>query len=87
MSSVTFLERVVAFPLVLAGNEREALLAVADQLSIELGYAEGQNLIIEVRTTQGDLDRLPALAADLVQLPVDVIVAIGSEAIEAAKAG
>jgi putative tryptophan/tyrosine transport system substrate-binding protein len=51
----------------------------------ELGYTEGQNLIIEVRTTEGDLDRLPALATDLVQLPVDVIVAIGSEAIEAAK--
>jgi hypothetical protein len=41
MSRATFLERVVAFPLVLAGNEREALLAVADQLSIELGYPEG----------------------------------------------
>jgi hypothetical protein len=42
MSGLTFLERVVPFPLVLAGNEREALLAVADQLSSELGYAEGQ---------------------------------------------
>jgi putative ABC transport system substrate-binding protein len=51
----------------------------------ELGYAEGQNLIIEVRTTQGDTERLPALATDLVHLPVDVIVAVGSEAIEAAK--
>jgi hypothetical protein len=38
MSSVTFLERVVPFPLVLAGNERDALLRAADQLSIELGY-------------------------------------------------
>jgi len=51
----------------------------------ELGYAEGQNLIFEVRTTQGDPDRLPALAMDLAQLPVDVMVAVGSEAIEAAK--
>src|SRR3954465_14142949 len=41
MSGATFLERVVAFPPMLAGNEREALLAVADQLSIELGYPEG----------------------------------------------
>jgi hypothetical protein len=44
MRGVTFLERVVTFPLVLAGNEREALLRVADQLSIELGYAEGEEL-------------------------------------------
>jgi hypothetical protein len=44
LKSTTFLERVVAFPLVLAGNEREALLAVADQLSIELGYAEGEEV-------------------------------------------
>lgn len=42
MNAVTFLERVVPFPLVLAGTEREALLAVADQLSIELGYAESE---------------------------------------------
>ena len=44
MSGVTFLERVVAFPPVLAGNEREALLRVADQLSIELGYAGGEEI-------------------------------------------
>jgi hypothetical protein len=42
MSGITFLERVVAFPLVLAGNERDALLQVADQLSIELGYTGGE---------------------------------------------
>ena len=41
MSSLTFLEQVVPFPLVLAGNERDALLRVADQLSIELGYDPG----------------------------------------------
>jgi hypothetical protein len=39
--SSTFLEGVVAFPAVVAGNEREVLLAVANQLSVELGYAEG----------------------------------------------
>jgi hypothetical protein len=40
----TFLERVVAFSPVLAGNEREALLRLADQLSIELGYAEAEEI-------------------------------------------
>jgi hypothetical protein len=41
---ITFLKTVVVFPLVLAGNEREALLRVMDQLSIELGYAEGEEI-------------------------------------------
>jgi putative tryptophan/tyrosine transport system substrate-binding protein len=42
-----------------------------------LGYIEGQNLVIDVRFYQGNVDRLPALATELVRLrlPVDVIVA------------
>src|SRR5262245_15563969 len=50
-----------------------------------LGWVEGQNLAIEFRQAEGRLDRLPALAAELVQLPVDVIFATGSEAFYAAK--
>jgi len=41
----------------------------------ELGYVEGKNIIIEWRLAQGDLDRLPGFAAELVRLKVDVIVA------------
>jgi putative ABC transport system substrate-binding protein len=51
----------------------------------ELGYAEGRNLIVEWRYAEGKLDRLPALARELVQLRVDVIVPVGSAAIRAAR--
>jgi putative ABC transport system substrate-binding protein len=46
----------------------------------ELGYMEGQNLRIEFRTAAGQADRLLDLAAELVRLQVDVIVAAGPEA-------
>ena len=51
----------------------------------ELGYVEGQNLIVERRFAAGHPERLPALAAELVQLKVDVIVASAAGAILAAK--
>lgn len=51
----------------------------------ELGYIEGKNLVIEWRFADGNLERLPELAAELVQLKVDVIVASGSPAIRAAQ--
>jgi putative ABC transport system substrate-binding protein len=51
----------------------------------ELGYIEGKNLVVEWRFAEGSFERLPDLAADLVQLKVDVIVAVASAAISAAK--
>ena len=51
----------------------------------ELGYVEGKNIIIEYRYSEGKLDRLPALAAELVRLKVDVIVANGPPSTRAAK--
>jgi putative ABC transport system substrate-binding protein len=51
----------------------------------ELGWIEGQNITIEYRWAEGRFDRLPELAADLVRLRVDVIVATGDPVIRAAK--
>jgi putative tryptophan/tyrosine transport system substrate-binding protein len=51
----------------------------------DLGYVEGQNLVLESRSTDGRDERLPALAAELVQLPVDVIVTQGTPATLAAR--
>jgi putative ABC transport system substrate-binding protein len=52
---------------------------------LKLGYAEGKNLIIEWRSAEGQAERLPGLAAELVRLPVDVIVAFQTPAVQAAK--
>lgn len=51
----------------------------------ELGYVEGKNLTIEARFASGRYENLPSLAAELVNLNVDVIVASGSSAINAAR--
>jgi putative ABC transport system substrate-binding protein len=51
----------------------------------ELGYVEGKNVQLEVRWGNGEFERLPALAAELVQLKVDVIVAGASPSVLAAR--
>jgi putative ABC transport system substrate-binding protein len=51
----------------------------------ELGYTEGQNVAVDFRFADWQLDRLPALAAELVALKVDVIVAGATPAARAAK--
>src|SRR5579862_254610 len=51
----------------------------------ELGYVEGKNLQLEVRWGEGNIELLPVLAAELVQLKVDVIVAATSPAVVAAR--
>jgi putative ABC transport system substrate-binding protein len=50
-----------------------------------LGYVEGKNIAIEYRYTEGELDRLPDLAAELVRLNVDVIVTAAISSVRAAK--
>jgi putative ABC transport system substrate-binding protein len=58
----------------------------AFQLGLQdLGYVVGENIAIEYRLAGGKIERLAGLAADLVQLPVDVIVTEGNAAAQAAK--
>jgi putative ABC transport system substrate-binding protein len=51
----------------------------------EIGYVEGENLLIEERYAEGKLDRLPTLAAELVRLKVDVIITAGPPVTRAVK--
>ena len=51
----------------------------------ELGYVEGQNVLLELRYGEAKTERLPILAAELVAMKVDVIVAIPNPAIEAVR--
>jgi putative ABC transport system substrate-binding protein len=51
----------------------------------DLGYIEGQNIVIEYRDAEGEVDRLPGLAADLARLDVNVIVTATDLATHAAK--
>jgi len=66
------------------GDDRDLLEAFRQGLR-DLGYVEGRNLVIEYREAEGKADRVPALAADLVALKVDVIVAPITSAARAAK--
>jgi len=51
----------------------------------ELGYLEGKNIIVDIRWAEGDADRLPELARELIRLRVDVLVTQGTTATRAAK--
>jgi ABC-type uncharacterized transport system substrate-binding protein len=69
----------------LEAPETRALLSAFRQGARERGYVEGQNLVVEYRPAEGQLDRFPALAADLVRLKVDLIVAGSTSAARAAQ--
>jgi putative tryptophan/tyrosine transport system substrate-binding protein len=57
-----------------AQSERAAIWDAFRQGLRDLGYVEGRNIILEFRLARGNLSLAPRLAAELVALPVDVIV-------------
>jgi putative tryptophan/tyrosine transport system substrate-binding protein len=71
-----------------APDDSAHLVSAFRQGLAETGFAEGQNIAIEFRWADGDYDRLPALAADLVNRRVAVLVAVGGDvsAVVATKA-
>ena len=66
-------------------KSQEPLRQVFVRRLSELGWIENRNLVLEERWAEGRNDRLPALAAELVQRRVDVIVAVAEAAVLAAK--
>ena len=70
---------------VLLVEKREPFSRVFWEGLRELGYIDGQNMQIEYRSAEGKLDRLATLAAELVDLKVDIIVASETPAVQAAK--
>ena len=51
----------------------------------QLGYIEGENIVVEYRAAEGHAERLPALAAEIVMLEIEVLVALGPASLRAAK--
>ena len=70
---------------VVGAASNEANLSAFRQGLRELGYVEGQNLVIEYRSADGRAERFPDLATELVRLRVDVIVTRGTSAALGAK--
>jgi putative ABC transport system substrate-binding protein len=72
------------FPPAKSPGDAAVFEAFRRQMS-DLGYVEGKNLVIESRYAEGQSDRLPAFAVELVSLPCDAIVAVATSAIAAAQ--
>jgi ABC-type uncharacterized transport system substrate-binding protein len=68
-----------------ATREQEPALEAFLEGMRALGYVEGQNLVMEYRAAEGQYERFPALAAELVRLKVDVLLAVITPAALAAK--
>jgi putative tryptophan/tyrosine transport system substrate-binding protein len=67
------------------GSPPDPLVEAFRQGLRELGYDEGRNISIEYRWAEGQLERLPTLAQELVQVRCDVIVVAGTQGIQAAR--
>src|SRR2546427_7535373 len=76
----------IGYLMVTSPSDRPPLLDAFRQRLRELGWVEGQNIVIDYRYAEGRVDRLPDLAAELVRLKVDLIVAsAGAQVATAAK--
>ena len=83
---ITFAQRPTKIPRIgVLGNEDSPPWEGFRRGLRELGYVDGRNVTIEWRWSEGRTDRLPALAVELVQLKVDIIVASGTQAVRSAK--
>jgi len=75
----------IGFLSVTSASDRPPLLDAFRQALRELGWVEGQNIVIDYRYAEDRVDRLPDLAAELVRFKVDVIVSFGTQGVTAAK--
>jgi putative ABC transport system substrate-binding protein len=78
--------KIVRIGILTTANPRStSFIQAFEQRLRELGYIEGQNMVIDFRNAEGQVDRLPDLAADLVRLGADVIVTATQPATRAVK--
>jgi putative tryptophan/tyrosine transport system substrate-binding protein len=74
--------KIVRIGMLTTANPRSASFIQAFEHRLrDLGYIEGQNMVIDFRNAEGQVDRLPDLAADLARLGADVIVTATEPAI------
>ncbi len=62
-----------------SADDSASVVAAFREGLAEIGYVDGRNAAIEFRWAQGQFDRLPALAAELVRRPVIVLAAVGGQ--------
>src|SRR5262245_22976832 len=75
----------VLLPYIESDSQAQARVTALQTALEKRGWASGRDVVFEFRYAEGQLDRLPALAADLVHTNVDVILAAGSESTDAAR--
>jgi putative ABC transport system substrate-binding protein len=82
--SISAQTKIPRIGILLVGNREPFWSLFRDGLH-DLGYVDGRNILFEFRSGQGKLQALPDLAAELVRLKVDIIVASETPAVQAAK--